>query len=50
MPAVSEPFIAWVVAGEALTEEREIGGEWITSHIRPGSLFLTVAGALGTFR
>jgi AraC family transcriptional regulator len=50
MPAVSEPFIAWVVAGEAQTEERETGGAWITSHIRPGSLFLTMAGPPYTFR
>lgn len=50
MPAVSEPFIAWVVAGEAQTEEREIGGAWVKSHIAPGSLFLTMAGAPYTFR
>jgi AraC family transcriptional regulator len=50
MPAVSEPFIAWVVAGEARTDERELGGSWVTSHIRPGSLFLTMAGAPYTFR
>jgi AraC family transcriptional regulator len=50
MPAVSEPFIAWVVAGEAQTEERETGGAWVTSHIRPGSLFLTMAGAPYEFR
>lgn len=50
MPAVSEPFIVWVVAGEAETEEREVGGAWITSHIRPGSLFLTMAGAPYSFR
>lgn len=45
MPAVSEPFIVWVAAGEAVTEERELGGAWVTSHIKPGSLFLTMAGA-----
>lgn len=50
MPAVSEPFIAWVVAGEARTQERETGGAWVSSHIRPGSLFLTMAGAPYTFR
>jgi AraC family transcriptional regulator len=50
MPAVSEPFIAWVVAGEAQTEERELGGTLVSSHIRPGSLFLTMAGAPYTFR
>jgi AraC family transcriptional regulator len=50
MPAVSEPFIAWVVKGEAHTEEREQGGTLVSSHIRPGSLFLTMAGAPYTFR
>jgi AraC family transcriptional regulator len=50
MPAVSEPFIAWVVEGEARTEEQEPGRPWVTSHIRPGSLFVTMAGAPYTFR
>lgn len=50
MPAVSEPFIAWIVRGEARTEEREVGGALITSHIRPGSLFVTMAGAPYTFK
>lgn len=50
MPAVNEPFIAWVVAGEAQTEEQEVGGTWVSSHITPGSLFVTMAGAPYTFR
>lgn len=50
MPAVNEPFIVWIVAGEATTEERELGGELVTTHIRPGSLFLTMAGAPYAFR
>ena len=50
MPAVSEPFIVWVAAGEARTEEREAGSDWVTSNIRPGSLFLTMAGAPYSFR
>jgi len=50
MPSVSEPFIVWIVAGEAATEEREVGGATITTHIRPGSLFLTMAGAPYAFR
>lgn len=50
MPAVSEPFIVWIVAGEAYTEERELGGDLVTTHIRPGSLFLTMAGAPYAFR
>jgi AraC family transcriptional regulator len=50
MPAVTEPFIAWVASGEATTEEREAGGAWVSSHIKPGSLFLTMAGAPYEFR
>lgn len=50
MPAASVPLIAWVVAGEALAEESDAGGALVTSHIRPGSLFLTVAGAPYTVR
>lgn len=50
MPAVNEPFIVWVVGGEARTEEKEVGGDWITSHIRPGSLFVTMGGAPYAFR
>ena len=45
MPAVSGLFIVWIAAGEAHTEERELGGAWVASHIRPGSLFPTMAGA-----
>ena len=43
MPAVNEPFIVWIVAGEAETRERELGGAWVTPRIRPGSLYLTSA-------
>lgn len=50
MPAVNEPFIAWVVAGEAQTEEQEVGGASVRSLIAPGSLFVTMAGAPYTFR
>jgi AraC family transcriptional regulator len=50
MPAVNEPFIVWIVSGEAQTEERELGGALVTTHIRPGSLFLTMAGAPYAFK
>lgn len=50
MPAVTEPFIVWIVAGEAHTEEQEPGGAFVATHIRPGSLFLTMAGAPYAFR
>lgn len=50
MPAVNEPFIVWIAGGAAQTAERELGGAWVTTDIRPGSLFLTMAGAPYTFR
>ena len=45
LPAVSEPFLAWTVSGEAEFEERETGGPWVTHHITKGSMFLTSGGA-----
>ena len=50
MPAVSEPFIAWIVAGIGETAEREAGGQWLHSRIGPGSLFVTMSGAPYQFR
>ena len=43
-PAVSEPFLAWVVSGEVEFQERENGGPWITHRIRKGTFFLTTGG------
>jgi len=45
LPAVSEPFIAWTVSGEAEFQERENGGPWVSHHITKGSMFLTSGGA-----
>lgn len=45
MPTVAEPLIVWVTAGEAETLEREGDGTWVTGRIKPGSLFVTAAGA-----
>ncbi len=45
MPSVNEPFIAWTISGEAEFQEREHDGAWVTSRLRPGSLFVTAAGA-----
>jgi AraC family transcriptional regulator len=45
MPTVAEPLIVWVTAGEAQTQERDDDGPWLTSRIKPGSLFVTAAGA-----
>ncbi|MEY4100514.1 MAG: hypothetical protein RL300_1685 [Pseudomonadota bacterium] len=42
MPAVVEPFIVWVISGEAETMERQNAhSDWIVSHVKAGSLFLT---------
>jgi AraC family transcriptional regulator len=45
LPAVSEPFLAWVTSGEVDFQERENGGPWLTNRIRKGSFFLTTGGA-----
>jgi AraC family transcriptional regulator len=55
MPAVSEPLLHWVVAGELECNERECAelddadrdaaGPYLKSRIQKGSFFLTVAGA-----
>lgn len=45
LPAVSEPFLAWTVSGEAEFQEREGNGPWISNHIKRGSFFLTNGGA-----
>jgi AraC family transcriptional regulator len=50
MPAVTEPFIAWISSGEAEAQEREHGGPWLTSRLKKGSLFLTTGGAPYEFR
>jgi AraC family transcriptional regulator len=44
MPAVAEPFIVWVMSGEAETMEREPGQqEWLVHQVNAGSLYLTAA-------
>lgn len=45
LPAVSEPFLAWSVSGEADFEEREGNRPWIKHRIKRGSFFLTSGGA-----
>lgn len=44
IPAVSEPFIAWITSGEVDFQEREDGQPWITNRIQKGSFFLTTGG------
>jgi len=45
LPAVSEPFLAWGVSGEADFEEREGNEPWVRHRITRGSFFLTSGGA-----
>ena len=45
LPAVSEPFLAWSVSGEADFEEREGNAPWTKHRISKGSFFLTSGGA-----
>jgi AraC family transcriptional regulator len=44
VPAVQEPLIVWVTRGTAKVRERELGGQWRETAVRPGQFFLTTAG------
>ena len=41
VPAVAEPLIVWVMSGEAIVEERELGGDWVSNTVMVGDFFLT---------
>ncbi|MGH6632024.1 hypothetical protein [Sphingopyxis sp.] len=41
VPAVAEPLLVWILAGEARVEERDPGGAWQASDVRAGDFFLT---------
>ncbi len=41
VPAVVEPLLVLVLAGEAQVEERTPGGQWSTVNVRAGDFFLT---------
>ncbi|WP_034299475.1 helix-turn-helix domain-containing protein [Herbaspirillum sp. RV1423] len=43
IPAVPEPLIVWIMSGEAIVEERPLGGEWLSNSVRAGDFFLTTA-------
>lgn len=45
VPAVAEPLIVWVISGEAIVEERELGGEWSATRVHAGTFFLTSTDA-----
>ena len=39
-----EPQVVWIMSGAAEFEEREIGGQWLKTHIKQGDFFLTAPG------
>jgi AraC family transcriptional regulator len=41
VPAVAEPLIVWVISGNARVDERDLGGEWLSSQVSVGDFFLT---------
>ncbi|MDW3563481.1 AraC family transcriptional regulator [Enterobacter cloacae] len=43
IPAVPEPFIVWILSGEAVVEERFPGGEWLENRVVAGDFFLTTS-------
>ncbi len=45
LPAVSEPFLALTISGEAEFQEREHQRPWIKHRLRKGTYFLTSGGA-----
>ncbi len=45
LPSINEPALMWMTSGEVEIRERETGGPWVTTRVKKGSFFLTVAGA-----
>jgi AraC family transcriptional regulator len=43
IPAVPEPLIVWILSGQAMVEERELGGGWQAHQVTGGDFFLTNA-------
>ncbi|HHG5537212.1 AraC family transcriptional regulator [Pseudomonas aeruginosa] len=43
VPAVAEPLVVWILAGHAIVEERELGGEWTRTEVSNGDFFLTTS-------
>lgn len=41
VPAVAEPLIVWVMSGDVMIEERDLGGAWSASRVTAGDFFLT---------
>ncbi|MGA0534164.1 helix-turn-helix domain-containing protein [Hansschlegelia sp. KR7-227] len=40
VPAVAEPLLVWIAAGEARIEERDLDAEWRAVEVRKGDLFV----------
>jgi AraC family transcriptional regulator len=45
VPATIEPVLSWTISGDAVVEEREIGGEWLSRTIQSGDFYLTHSSA-----
>lgn len=45
VPAVPEPMLVWIVSGEAVVEERPLGGQWLAVPVRRGDFYLTTSPA-----
>ncbi|OAM91322.1 AraC family transcriptional regulator [Termitidicoccus mucosus] len=43
IPSVAEPFVVWVLSGDAVIEERELDGAWTANHVRAGDFYLTTS-------
>ena len=43
IPAVPEPFIVWILSGNAVVEERSPGEAWLSNRVAAGDFFLTTA-------
>jgi hypothetical protein len=41
VPATAEPLISCQLAGSAVFQERDLGGNWLTHQLRRGTLFVT---------
>jgi AraC family transcriptional regulator len=44
IPGNRHPEIVQILSGTAVVEEREIGGQWLRTTVKPGDLFLTAPG------
>jgi AraC family transcriptional regulator len=41
VPATPEPLISCQIKGSAVFKERDVGGNWLTHQLQPGTLFVT---------